>query len=432
MEKNQVQLQVLAVFLSFLMVASAGAQGREVAQADPPTVNRPAVRPVRPIRPTLPKKQLELPQLRANPQMNVPYYVIDDVATGDLQTVFVVASHFVARWDRRRGRQTHRLDLKPYSHQTDTQVRIALDPRGTTLYVALDQVNSPSAEAPDVPQYQLLLLAVDAQRLRVRRQMPFGAFDTPSGAQPEKVYALTISSDGKAAYTFGFYPKVGDSGTVGSIAWSDLAAWKHGDIQYIQDIVERSGVRVARDAEKWKFRHAKPVFLSTGRMLILSDHTDGGVLEGSVNSRSGLRPMRTIAALAGCTPHGLMDGRLCYEDKHGNVRSLPTDGLAGEGTFHFPSPGGDLVLSHSDKRVLVGGRQGLWIYDAAAGKSDRREEFSQEAMQGAKVVKLHAGRQPGQVLVRLSKRASGEQGGRVQSTASYVLFDYAQQSGGPK
>ncbi len=45
-----------------------------------------------------------------------------------------------------------------------------------------------------------------------------------AAGNPEKVLELILSDDGKAAYVFGFYPKVGDSGTVGSVAWCDLAA----------------------------------------------------------------------------------------------------------------------------------------------------------------------------------------------------------------
>jgi len=81
------------------------------------------------------------------------------------------------------------------------------------------------------------------------------------------------------------------------------------------------------------------------------------------------------------------------------------------------------VLSQSDNKILVGGSQGLWIYDVAGDKSEPHEEFAQQALQGAKVEKLHVGRPSGQVLIRLSKPAANADSGSGRTTASYVLFD---------
>ena len=195
----------LVLMVGIIAIGPAGAQVQRKEQKI-----KPVVRPQQPLKPLKPQKDLTLPQVRLVQRLDMSYQVYRDVVSSDFKTIFVLSPHFVARWDRLKRRETGRLPLKPYSHQTDTHVRLELDAQGKRLYVALDQTNEVSADAPDRPQFQLMILEINAQTLKVTREMPFGAFDaTGSAAHPEKVWELILSDDGKAAYVFGNYPKVG-------------------------------------------------------------------------------------------------------------------------------------------------------------------------------------------------------------------------------
>lgn len=420
MNAKNILRHVIACLL-VLFVCTAGMV--QAAEGQDPAIKykatKPTVRPVQPTGPLTPvrpvkSKEVKPPSIKLFQRLEVPYRVRDDAVAPDLGTFFVVGRHFVARWDRGKRQETARLTLEPYSQQKDTQVRIALHPQGGKLYVALDQVNQVTPENPAVAQYQLLLLEVDAQTLRVLRDLPFGTFDTPQGAQVEKVYDLILSQNGRAAYIFGLYPKIGDRGTVGSIAWADLAKWQVGDIQYIQDIVERSGVRACRDANRWPFRHPHPVLVpGTNRIFIMTDHNNPQVLEGTVHPRTGLTPVSTIASLEGCRLLGVMADRLYYEERT-NVRSLPLSNLEGEGIFYFPDADGAVVPVPKEKNLLASTKQGLVVYHAPTKARSVYGEFSRDQLKGKRIEALHVGRPQQRLLIRASKG----------DNTSYILFGY--------
>lgn len=363
------------------------------------------------IQPVQIKKQKEIKLLKPKYQLHrflrVPYSVRSEVVTGDLQTIFVVSSHFIARLDYKSLKETARLQLKPYSKQRETQVQIALHPNERYLYVALDQVNKVTAENPRIPQHQLLILEVDARTLRVKRIMPFGKFDSPSGrSEPEKVYDLILSHDGRTAYTFGFYPKVGDSETVGSISWSDLATWTHGDTQYIQDIVQKSNIRAAIDAARWPFRHPYPFLMPRSDRILISTDRKGSILEGWVHPSVGFTPIKTISNLNKCKPLCVIGTKLYMVDPHDNLAYVNSTNLNGEITafFPFPSNKSSVAFSKSTNKVLFGGEKGLMVVDLSTKKYKKYEQLNRKSLDNGEIKKLYTGNYRNKVLIKVNIR----------------------------
>lgn len=372
----------------------------------------------------------------------IDYPIQTEAAHPDFSNVYVVSSgklsntqgQVLAKWSMTTGQETARIDLHAYANQISTQVCLALHPTDSSkLYAVLDQVNSPTNPPTGKPQYQLILIEVNTTTFTVTRTLEFGAFpiSTPTGSmteQPQKVRGFYLSSDGNQAYTIGIYPKIADVGTEGSIFWSDLLNWNHNGQGFIQDIVDSSGVRAAENAEQWKFLNTKITGIPGSSHALLTGQDEAqntGILEVSLGGNAVI-PIQTLSNLFGYTPIGWISDSL-YVVALGNIQSIDKSMLNDPNavpthhtvvpTVEYDEPNGNHrryqytwgshVIAEQAKKIICGGRDGVFIYDANTNSNTLDDSMISHSDPKYYVMRVLSGNQSGKVLLRIQEGWSG-------------------------
>ena len=332
------------------------------------------------------------------PADSLPFPLGALAASADQNTLWLVSSgragtsvgQVLVRYDRSLRRETHRVDLGAYTHTVSSVVPDPLVHLSNgKLYVAIAQDNSAT---PDVrPKWQIVILEFDQATLALTRQLPLGAFQSRLGTSspmletPEALCGSALSPAGDVVFTFGQYPNPADSKTQGSVGWMSLTDPSRKGIQYVQDIVQQSGVRAAAAATAWTFgNRMKNLQWIPGTQDVLLPAEGGGMLRAGLSS-SGLWPRETLPELQGFSLMGWI-GTTLYVTKIGNICTLASSALTAAPTVLRSLPSVEYVENGTTRRNLftgaprcstgtqlfMAGLDGLWIYPGGMeiGKMD--------------------------------------------------------------
>ena len=323
----------------------------------------------------------------------VNYPIYTETASPDLRTVYVISNEkladsqgsVLAKLDSRNGREMARIDLFEYANQSSPSAGIALHPTNPTrLYVVVDQLYTETIAGVNIEQLRWVLLEVDTSSFTVTRSLYIGPLWTPipggTTYRPKKVRALVLSPSGDAAYTFGVIQKAEDPGTEGTVAWTDLANWVHKGQDFIQDIVQNSGIRAAQLAQGWKFTDPVPCWVPGGNQILLRGFSSGHVahtLLASLSPSLGLTPVQALSNLDSKTALGWIGDKLFMSGL--NISSISqalltfgasTD-LAGFPTVSYVEDGHDRLVvfttassavAAAGNKIIFGGPDGVFVF----------------------------------------------------------------------
>lgn len=332
------------------------------------------------------------------PADSLPFSLGAFAASADQNTLWLVSSgrvgtsmgQLLVRYDRSLRRETQRVDLGAYTHTVSSMVPDPLvHPTNGRLYVAVAQDNGATPAVR--PKWQIIVLEFDQSTLALVRQLPLGAFQSRLGTPspmyetPEALCGSALSPAGDVVFTFGSYPNPADHGTQGSLGWVSLADTSRKGIQYVQDIVQRSGVRAAAAAAGWTFGdRMKNLQWIPGTQDVLLPAEGGGMLRAGLSS-TGMSPRETLPELQGYSLMGWI-GSTLYVTKIGNVCTLTSAVLTAAPTFVRAWPTVEYVENGTTRRTMftggprcatgtqlfMAGRDGIWIYPGGTdlGKMD--------------------------------------------------------------
>ena len=406
--------------------------------------------------------------------MPANYSILTEAVTADLQTLYVVSngavdqngnpgtyqptagapSQILARRRVGLGGDHARLRLSDFTRMAAVMMPPpVVNPTTGKVYLALYGAQVTGTTSATQPVFPVMVLEIDGVSLQVVRTLTYKPFTVPTthGTYSEARNApryLFMQPDWSAVYTLGAAPSVYDSGTEGSLSWSSLPAFVHKGTNYVQEIVEASGVRAAETAENWTFENGRPFFLPGTTRVLLSGFnkqtgTCAGTLEASMSPGSGLIPVRSLPYLGQVL--GTIGSRL-YVTNIGNVGSVPLSQLDSAVTYHRSLPSvswvedgrqrqvsfgvAAAVASPATGKILMGGDGGVFIYDVATNSgpvdasmiqhpvvngTTRTKKFIRNMLGGSAVNK---------VLLRVDTSNSPVSGGIATVSTQYLPYSY--------